>query len=133
ANLRRVLGPDVTEDELAEVSRAAMRSNLRYWLEVFRLPVLPLERIVGDMHVQDEERLRTAYASGRGVILALPHMGNWDHAGAWAVQTGLPFTTVAERLEPTSLFDRFVEFRRGLGMEVLPLTGESTGPYPILR
>jgi KDO2-lipid IV(A) lauroyltransferase len=60
-------------------------------------------------------------------------MGNWDHAGAWCVRTGMPFTTVAERLQPASLFDRFVEFRRGLGMEVLPLTGDSTGPYPILR
>jgi KDO2-lipid IV(A) lauroyltransferase len=45
----------------------------------------------------------------------------------------MPFTTVAERLRPESLFDRFVEFRRSLGMEVLPLTGTSTGPYPLLR
>ncbi len=48
---------------------------------------------------------------GRGAILALPHMGNWDQAGAWLVGHGVPFTTVAERLEPAELFDRFVSFR----------------------
>jgi phosphatidylinositol dimannoside acyltransferase len=57
------------------------------------------------------------------VVLALPHMGNWDQAGAWLVGVGHPFTTVAERLKPESLFHRYVRFREGLGMEVLPLTG----------
>ena len=33
------------------------------------------------------------------------------------------FTTVAERLRPQSLYDRFVAFRESLGMEVLPHSG----------
>jgi KDO2-lipid IV(A) lauroyltransferase len=62
------------------------------------------------------------------MILALAHSGNWDHAGAWLVRKhGIHFTTVAERLEPAEVFDRFVDFRESLGMEVLPLTG---GPPP---
>ena len=58
------------------------------------------------------------------MILALPHLGNWDLAGAW-VTTKLetPFTTVAERLKPETLYDRFVAYREGLGMEVLPHEG----------
>jgi lauroyl/myristoyl acyltransferase len=32
-------------------------------------------------------------------------------------------TTVAERLKPEELFDRFLAFRESLGMEILPLTG----------
>ena len=60
-------------------------------------------------------------AAGRGVIFALPHMGNWEHAGAWIVLRGArKVTTVAERLRPESLYDRFVVFRERLGMEVLP-------------
>jgi KDO2-lipid IV(A) lauroyltransferase len=110
-----------------------MRSYLRYWLEVFRLPAMSRQYVVDNHVMLDEERLKETYASGRGVILALPHMGNWDAAGAWCVGSGMPFTTVAERLRPESLFDRFVEFRRSLGMEVLPLTGTSSGPYPVLR
>jgi KDO2-lipid IV(A) lauroyltransferase len=51
-------------------------------------------------------------------------MGNWDHAGAWIIASGVPrFTTVAERLKPESLARRFFAFREGLGFEVLPATG----------
>ena len=53
----------------------------------------------------------------------MPHSGNWDLLGAWAVGRGVPFTTVVERLKPDGLYRRFVEFRESIGMEVLPLTG----------
>jgi lauroyl/myristoyl acyltransferase len=132
ANLRRVLGPDVDDAELAATVRAGVRSYARYWLEVFRLPVIGNDRIVAGMRCIDEWRLRDALASGRGVVTALPHQGNWDHAGAWAVLTGMPLTTVAERLEPAKLFDRFVAFRESLGMEVLPLTGGERPAYDVL-
>lgn len=131
-NLRRVLGPDAREDTVEAVTRSAVRSYARYWLEVFRLPAMSRDRIVGGMHMADEQRLRDAYVSGRGVILALPHMGNWDHAGAWCALTDMPFTTVAERLRPESVYDRFVRFRTTLGMEVLPLTGGDRPPQAVL-
>jgi KDO2-lipid IV(A) lauroyltransferase len=132
-NLRRIAGPDVDEDQLAALTKAGMRSYLRYWLEVFRLPSISGEMILRDTYIVGEERLKAAYADRRGVILALPHMGNWDAAGAWCVHLDMPFTTVAERLRPESLFDRFVAFRQSLGMEVLPLTGGSSAPYRTLR
>ncbi|MFI0965588.1 phosphatidylinositol mannoside acyltransferase [Streptomyces sp. NPDC021080] len=123
SNYARVV-PDATPERLAELSRAGMRSYLRYWMESFRLPAWSEERVAGGFEVKDVHRLTDGIASDRGVILALPHMANWDLAGAW-VTTGLktPFTTVAERLKPESLYDRFVAYREGLGMEVLPHSG----------
>ncbi len=129
ANLARVVraaGPDGDGDgDVRELARQGMRSYLRYWLEVFRLPAISAEQILGRMRSYGEERTAFAYmAAGRGVIFALPHMGNWDHAGAWIVLRGAGrFTTVAERLHPESLYDMFVEFRESLGMEVLPHSG----------
>ena len=128
SNLARV-APDADLDLLL---RAALRSYGRYWCEVFRLPVTPPERVVSGMRTVGEQRLRASVASGRGTILALPHSGNWDHAGAWCTATGVPFTTVAERLRPESLYDRFVAFRESLGMEVVPLTGGSRPPFVVL-
>jgi len=118
-NLARV-APDADLDALVH---AALRSYARYWCEVFRLPVTPATRIEAGMEVVDGANLFDAVGAGRGVVLPLPHSGNWDHAGAWLVRQGVPFTTVAERLKPESLYDRFVAFRESLGMEVLPLTG----------
>lgn len=123
ANLARVV-PDAGPDRLAALSRAGMRSYMRYWMESFRLPTWSPERIKASIDVTDAHRLTEGLDAGQGVILALPHLGNWDLAGAW-VTTDLkvPFTTVAERLKPESLYDRFVAYREGLGMEVLPHNG----------
>jgi KDO2-lipid IV(A) lauroyltransferase len=125
ANLRRVTGPEASGKELRALSRGALRSYARYWLEVFRLPVISRQRILDDMRAVGEEEAAFAYlAAGRGVVFALPHMGNWEQAGAWIIARGAgSFTTVAERLKPESVYERFVAFREGLGFEVLPATG----------
>ncbi|MFJ9378406.1 phosphatidylinositol mannoside acyltransferase [Streptomyces sp. NPDC101455] len=123
SNYARVV-PDASPERLAELSRAGMRSYLRYWMESFRLPAWSAERVKAGFDPKDVHHLTDGIASDRGVILALPHMANWDLAGAW-VTTRLetPFTTVAERLKPETLYDRFVAYREGLGMEVLPHSG----------
>nr|WP_203689666.1 phosphatidylinositol mannoside acyltransferase [Streptomyces sp. SID12488] len=126
SNYARVV-PDATPERLAELSRAGMRSYLRYWMESFRLPAWSPERVKAGFDGTDMHHLTDGLASGRGVILALPHLGNWDLAGAW-VTTKLetPFTTVAERLKPETVYDRFVAYRESLGMEVLPHSGGTT-------
>jgi phosphatidylinositol dimannoside acyltransferase len=119
-------GPVVDGKELRALSRAALHSYARYWLEVFRLPTIPIERIVSGMHIdpEGEAAMFACLKAGRGVVIALPHMGNFEQAGAWVVARGAgTFTTVAERLRPESVYEAFVRFRQSLGMEVLPLTG----------
>ncbi|MFF4102487.1 phosphatidylinositol mannoside acyltransferase [Streptomyces sp. NPDC001903] len=123
SNLARVV-PDAGPERLRELSKAGMRSYMRYWMESFRLPTMDPGRFGTDVEFKDEHLLREALASGRGVVVALPHLANWDLAGAWAIgHVGVPFTTVAERLKPESLYDRFVAYRESLGMEVLPHSG----------
>jgi KDO2-lipid IV(A) lauroyltransferase len=123
ANLRRAR-PEAGSAELRALSRAGLRSYLRYWCDAFRLPDWSHDRVVSTVRVVGEEHLRSSTGDGqRGVVGALMHMGNWDHAGAWASLTGVPVVTVAERLQPERLYERFVAYREGLGMEILPLTG----------
>ncbi|GAA0478889.1 phosphatidylinositol mannoside acyltransferase [Streptomyces olivaceiscleroticus] len=123
ANLARVV-PDATPHALSRLSRTGMRSYMRYWMESFRLPTWSRDKVRDSVDVQQVHLLTEALESGRGVILALPHMGNYDLAGVWVTRAlGVPFTTVAERLKPESLYDRFVAYRESLGMEVLPHTG----------
>jgi lauroyl/myristoyl acyltransferase len=134
-NLWRVLGPAATGAEVRAVSRESMRSYARYWLEVFRLPVMPVERLFDGMQDETPDMVQVALdhlAAGRGVIFALPHAGNWDQAAAWIIAMGAgSITTVAERLKPESLYERFVRYREGLGMVVLPASGGDR-PFGIL-
>ncbi|MER6096396.1 phosphatidylinositol mannoside acyltransferase [Streptomyces sp. NPDC001728] len=125
SNLARVV-PDATPERLAELSKAGMRSYMRYWMESFRLPTWSRERVERGIDIKDVHHLKEGLAAGRGVVLALPHLANWDLAGVWVTRSlGVPFTTVAERLKPETLYDRFVAYRESLGMEVLPHTGGS--------
>ncbi|MFG2756426.1 phosphatidylinositol mannoside acyltransferase [Streptomyces wuyuanensis] len=125
ANLARVV-PDAGPERLAELSQAGMRSYMRYWMESFRLPAWDKERLRRSVDIENIRRMHDGLADGRGVIMALPHLANWDLAGVWATRAlGVPFTTVAERLKPETLYDRFVAYRESLGMEVLPHTGGS--------
>ncbi|OEY23884.1 phosphatidylinositol mannoside acyltransferase [Corynebacterium sp. BCW_4722] len=132
-NLTRVVG---AENVTRKLVRDSMRSYARYWREAFQLP-----RLAGDPElmrrldpaVKGLEHLDAGLAKGKGVVLVLPHSGNWDMAGMWLVQRYGQFTTVAERLKPEALFDAFVDFRQSLGFEVLALTGEKTPPYARLR
>ncbi|MBC9715613.1 phosphatidylinositol mannoside acyltransferase [Streptomyces sp. TRM66268-LWL] len=125
ANYARVV-PDASPERLAELSKAGMRSYMRYWMESFRLPAWSEDRIRKGLVIKDVHRLTDALASDKGVVLALPHLANWDLAGAWlTTEMKTPFTTVQERLKPESLYDRFVAYRSSLGMEVLPHTGGS--------
>ena len=131
ANLARTV-PGIDQADLRALSHRAMRSYFRYWHEAFRLPSWSRSRI-GDMVVTtNESALRDVHARGHGAIVALPHMGNWDLAGAWACLSGLPVSTVAERLRPESLYNRFVAYRTELGIEVTPLSG-SGNPQTAMR
>ena len=133
-NLRRVIGSGAPGGEPRGLSRQVMRSYARYWLEAFRLPVMPAGRLLGGMHVTGHVRAIFEYpAAGRGVILALPHIGNYDLAGAWLIAKGAgSVTVVAERLKPESVYDRFVAFRESLGVEVLPASGGMSSAFGIL-
>lgn len=132
ANLRRVVGPDVSEAELAALTRQGLRSYARYWMEAFRLPSLSREEILRSFRLERHELLGADVAAGRGAVVALPHAGNWDAAGAWVAAMGWPMTTVMERLKPEGVYERFLAFRERLGMHILPAHGGSRPPLEVL-
>jgi KDO2-lipid IV(A) lauroyltransferase len=132
-NLARVIGttPAEVPDSLM---RASVASYARYWREAFRLPTMnqvELARRLDRVFI-GAEKFADADRGGRGAVIALPHSGNWDMAGVWLAQNYGTFTTVAERLTPESLYDRFIVYRESLGFEVLPLTGGQRPPMEIL-
>lgn len=120
ANLARVL-PGTSAHELRRLSRAGMRTYLRYFGEALTLPGRTPDQMDARVRVADWADLREHAAVGRSVVLALGHQGNWDLAGAWATRHVGRLVTVAERLEPPEAFEAFVSLREGIGLTVLPL------------
>jgi phosphatidylinositol dimannoside acyltransferase len=124
ANLRRAR-PDAGPAELRRLTRAGMRTYLRYYAEAFTLGRLTDAQLDARVRCTGAEALRSELDAGRAVLLALGHQGNWDLAGAWASRTLAPVTTVAERLEPPEVFEEFVRLRESHGMSIIPLDAGS--------
>ena len=124
ANYQRIR-PELDAVKLEFLVNAGMRSSMRYWCDTFRFPSWSKERLISTTVCENENYLRDPIAAKRGCIVALPHAGNWDHAGAYFCATGIPLTTVAEHLKPEKLFRKFLEYRTAIGMEVLDLDSRS--------
>ena len=86
--------------------------------------------MVRTVRTEGDGPVREALAQGRGVVGALAHLGNWDHAGAWSRDRLAPVTTVAERLRPEAVFRRFLAFRTALGIEILAHPHGAPAPGP---
>lgn len=125
-NLRRVLGADGDDAVVLDRwARRSFRAYARYWVEGARLPATAPDRVVQHMFVDGLDHLRRGMDAGKGVILALPHIGSWEYGGAFLATQDLPMTAVAERIEPPALFDYFVEQRVAMGLTVVPLDQRS--------
>jgi KDO2-lipid IV(A) lauroyltransferase len=124
SNYQRVR-PELDATQLEFLVNAGIRSSMRYWCDTFRFPSWSKERLISTTVCDNENFLRDPIAEKRGCIVALPHAGNWDHAGAYFCATGIPLTTVAEHLKPEKLFRKFLEYRTAIGMEVLDLNSRS--------
>jgi len=126
SNLQRVV-PGNGPDAMDQLMREAVSSSMRYWCDTFRCSDWSKSRISTTVTATREELLTVPMKDGRGVVVALPHAGNWDHAGFFFCGMGFPLVTVAERVKPEALFNRFLEYRQNMGMEVLALDGRSMG------
>ncbi|MET7418380.1 phosphatidylinositol mannoside acyltransferase [Dactylosporangium sp. NPDC005555] len=133
SNLRRVVGDGPSDAELADLVERALRSYARYYLEAFRLPGRSKAEQLSGFRLERHELLAQNVADKVGAVIALPHGGNWDAAGAWVAANGWPIVTVAERLKPESVYRRYLHFRRSLGMEILPTVGGERPAFDVLE
>lgn len=124
SNLSRVK-PELSQDDLDVLVSRSFDSYMRYWCDTFRIQDWSVERIQRSVKLNNGHLLIDAVKTGKGVVVALPHSGNWDHAGAYFCSIGLPLVTVAERLKPEALFQKFLEYRTSMGFEVLSLDSRS--------
>jgi len=123
-HLQRV-DPSLRGPALRRAAQAAFDHYARYWVESFRLPGLTAEEVDAAFSYDGLVHLDDALGAGRGVILALPHLGGWEWGGRWIAEQGVPITVVVEPLEPPELFQWFVSFRKSLGMTVVPVGPEA--------
>ena len=120
ANLSRTSGLPIDSQELDRLVVKAYQSYARYWLETFSLVREDQDFFLDRFRSPNQDRLFGYVARGKGAIVVVGHLGNWDAAGAWVGANGHLLVTVAEVLKPRRMFDFFVAHRAKLGMVIHP-------------
>jgi lauroyl/myristoyl acyltransferase len=123
-NLSRVLGKEAGSPVVRSAAKEAFRSYARYWYDTFHVRTMPDEEFMARYRFVGQEHIARALDAGGGVVLALPHLGNWDAAGKWVHLTGWRITAVAEALRPRRLYELFFAHRRALGLGIVGLEDE---------
>jgi KDO2-lipid IV(A) lauroyltransferase len=100
-------------------ARRVFASYGRYWAEAFWVRPRRREQILARTRIVHAERLHDAVASGRGVILALPHVGNWEIAGLRAAAEGARVLAVAEALPNERIVEWFTEMRATMDIDIV--------------
>jgi KDO2-lipid IV(A) lauroyltransferase len=115
-HLRRVLGDGA---EVEKRSKLMFARYGRYWAEVFWLRPNRRTQIVEHSDIINEQALHRSKAAGKGIILVLPHMGNWEVAGAVAASIGIPVLAAAENLPNPLITEWFVNIRKMVGIDIV--------------
>ncbi len=129
-NLARVVG-----DEAATMGRVRrmFASYGRYWAETFWIKPGRETEILAHSTIDGGEKVEAAMERGDGLIVALPHMGNWEAAGPQATALGAPMLAAAEALSNERIVAWFVATRAALGIEVVIVGKERSSTAHLIR
>jgi phosphatidylinositol dimannoside acyltransferase len=119
---QRRIDPSLDDTALRQRAVEVYRSYGRYWAESFRLPTVTEKELDDRFTPSTYERFEEAMSGEIGAIAVLPHLGSWEWCAYWLARIkGIPVTAVVERLEPPALFEFFRDFRRDMGLHIVPL------------
>ncbi|HWL90784.1 MAG TPA: phosphatidylinositol mannoside acyltransferase [Actinomycetota bacterium] len=127
ANQAQVLGRPIDDPLVLASTREAFALYARYWFDTFNVLHWSDERVMDSFRFEGAEHVEKGLADGKGVIIALPHTGNWDVGGRAMGLRVAPVVAVAEHLKPDRLFELFLEHRRQLGIDIIDLASEHVG------
>jgi KDO2-lipid IV(A) lauroyltransferase len=119
SHMRRVLGSDASESAVQESVDDMYRSYGRYWAETFWFRPKRRDAILKGVERVNFEPVHEAKAAGRGIVFALPHVGNWEIAGVIAEDLDLNLMAVAENLPNPRITDWFLDVRAKFGIDIV--------------
>jgi lauroyl/myristoyl acyltransferase len=122
SHMRRVLGEDASDAAVDDAVKGLFRSYGRYWAETFWFR--PRRKVAISRRVEhvNFDPIYAAQKAGRGIVFAVPHLGNWEVAGIVANEIGSPIIAVAEDLPNEHITKWFVDLRREFDIEIVLTT-----------
>jgi lauroyl/myristoyl acyltransferase len=115
--LKQVFGDSMTPRQRLHVAWLAWRNLMFNAVEAMRVPSLRVEQVRRIWNVEDVSILGPLRESGRGVILAVPHMGNWELAGVSLQLLVGSVMTIARKQKNLLISEYMIHMREYFGLE----------------
>lgn len=130
ANMRIVLGPQIDESQVQQVTREAFRNLLWNYYDLFHLPAFTSEAIRRRLQIEGVEHLEQALARGKGAIMVGLHFGNTEVLmQVPLLYPHMKFVMLVEKMADARIFDLMRRLRESRGMEMIPIDE----PFKIMR
>lgn len=115
SNLDLAYGDSLTRGEKTAIAKSSFINLLTTGLEFCHSPAIdyPIHQLV---HVENPETFFEAYKKGKGIIVLVPHMGNWEVCGRWYGEQGIVQHAVVRRQNQAWLNRVVSEIRRANGI-----------------
>lgn len=113
-HMARVLGEGA---DLEQAVHAVFESYGRYWAETLWIRPRRVAQVDAQTEILGIEHLQRA--RGTGLIMVLPHLGNWEAAAVAGPRGGIEIAAVAERLRNPRLTEWFVRMRAAFGITII--------------
>lgn len=124
--IKLVFKDEYSDRKIAEIAWISWRNIIFNYIEMLRIAKADEEWL--ESHYDADKflsELKKHSDSGKGGIIAAPHMGNWDLAAAPCCHKGLPVFSIAAKQRNPLINDFFNTIRNTPGLETLT-RGRST-------
>lgn len=95
--IKEVFGDRFTDPEIKHIAWISWRNICFNVIEIMRMKSVNHKYITKYMDTRSLILLEKLIESGKGAVLCVPHMGNWDLGGISAHLMGIPFFFIARR------------------------------------
>jgi KDO2-lipid IV(A) lauroyltransferase len=133
-NLEQADGLTASSRDRRRIARASFEHLASGALEAAAV-LSALERLDDERYVAFEaiENWERAHARGRGTIVVLAHLGNWEIAGLAAARRGYPLVSVAQPMKNPYVERFMARARRTTGQRIVSKRGALRGLVDALR
>lgn len=129
-NLSVVTGKSAGSRAVRRLARDAFANDAKNWVDTMRIRRVSDQEIRQAVEIEGWDRLESALAAGKGLILVTMHLGNYDLVGQVITARGHRLTIPVERMQPEALFHLLTQERRSKGIDVVPI---KEAPRAMLR
>lgn len=129
ANLKLAFSKTKTPNELKNICCELFLNFGQNLIELFRLPLLNVEKFYEQVTVEGKENIEEALKKGKGCIILAMHFGSWEMASVSCAMMGFPYKVFAKEQTRHLKIDALLNSYRTCSGSVVLTRGSGTKDF----